>query len=101
MIKSADWGYCKMQLSQQESKYRKRFFATEHLRKDAQRYIDEQVRLGEVTYKDLYNEIYPPHFWNIMNTRLMARAITKASVTAQRAARAFQHFAACVKEVTE
>lgn len=95
-----DMERCKMQLSQKESKYRKRFFATEHLKKDAQRYIDEQVRLGEVTYKDLCNEIYPPHFWNIMNTRLMARAIAKTSTSVKKATQAFQHFAACAKEVT-
>lgn len=90
-----------MQLSQRESKYRKRFFATEHLRKDAQRYIDEQVQLGVVTYKDLYNEIYPPHFWNIMYTRLLGKAIAKTGIAMKTAAQAFQRFAASAKEVTE
>ena len=72
-------------LSKTESKYRKRFFATEHLKKDAQRYVDEQVRLGEVTYKDLYNGIYSPRFWYIMNMRLMVKAFAKTSTSMKKA----------------
>lgn len=44
----------KNQLSKREYKYRCKIIAENHLKKDYQKYLDGQVQIKGITYKDLY-----------------------------------------------
>ena len=43
-----------MQLSSKERKYRNKIIAENHLKKEAQRYLDQYIKSKSLTYKSLY-----------------------------------------------
>lgn len=92
----------KNQLSKREYKYRCKIIAENHLKKDYQEYLDEQVQAKGITYKVLYFD--PMRLRSILSVvafRKCSDAIRKIGVSAKQAADAFNNFACVANAVSQ
>ena len=83
----------KNQLSKREYKYRCKIIAENHLKKDYQAYLDEQIQVKGITYKVLYFD--PMRLQSILVVvafRKCSDAIRRMSVSTRQASEAFQNF---------
>ena len=88
----------KNQLFKREYKYRCKIIAENHLKKDYQKYLDGQVQIKGVTYKDLYfDPIRLNGILSVVAFRKCSDAIRRMSVSTKQASDAFQNFAQTLK----
>lgn len=88
----------KNQLPKREYKYRCKIVAENHLKKDYQMYLDEQIQVKGITYKVLYFD--PMRLQSILSVvafRKCIDAIRRMSVSTKQASDAFQNFAQAIK----
>lgn len=88
----------KNQLSKREYKYRCKIIAENHLKKDYQKYLDDQVQVKDITYKVLYFD--PMRLQSILSVvafRKCSDAIRRMSVSTKQASDAFQNFTQTIK----
>lgn len=92
----------KNQLSKREYKYRCKIIAENHLKKEYQAYLDEQIQVKGITYKVLYFD--PMRLQSILSVvafKKCSDAIRRMSISTKQATDAFQNFAQTIKSWLE
>ena len=88
----------KNQLSKREYKYRCKIIAENHLKKEYQAYLDEQIQVKGITYKVLYFD--PMRLQSILSVvafKKCSDAIRRMSISTKQATDAFNNFAQTLK----
>lgn len=88
----------KNQLSKREYKYRCKIIAENHLKKEYQAYLDEQIQVKDITYKVLYFD--PMRLQSILSVvafKKCSDAIRRMSISTKQTTDAFNNFAQTLK----
>ena len=88
----------KNQLFKREYKYRCKIIAENHLKKEYQAYLDEQIQVKGITYKVLYFD--PMRLQSILSVvafKKCSDAIRRMSISTKQATDAFNNFAQTLK----
>lgn len=92
----------KNQLSKREYKYRCKIIAENHLKKDYQKYLDEQIKTKHITYKDLYfDRMRLSSILSVVAFRKCSDAIRKMGASAKRVSDAFNNFSCVANAISQ
>lgn len=90
-----------MKLSNKEQKYRSKIIAKNHLKKDAQRYLDQYAKSESLTYKKIYLNYGLLHSMLVRyGLNKMGSAMKSIGTSCAKAANALQSLAASLATIT-